>query len=69
MARMDRARRYDLLTMMTPVSLAGETGVYEGASADEQRHRPSPEGFHGGANGEVSWLRAFARLPGDPVAS
>src|SRR6185312_8169932 len=32
------------------------------------RHLPSPEGIHGGANEEVSWLRAFARLPGSPVA-
>jgi len=32
-------------------------------------HRPSPEGVHGGASGEVYWLRAFARLPGFPVAS
>jgi hypothetical protein len=29
---------------------------------------PSPEGMRGGANGEVSWLRASARLPGLPVA-
>ena len=30
---------------------------------------PPPEGITGGANGEVSWLRASARLPGYPVAS
>src|SRR5439155_8622951 len=29
---------------------------------------PSPEGQCGGASGEVSWLRALARLPGCPVA-
>ena len=32
------------------------------------RHQPSPEGFRGGTNGEVSWLRASTRLPGFPVA-
>jgi len=32
------------------------------------RHQPSPEGFDGGTNGEVSWLRDSTRLPGFPVA-
>jgi hypothetical protein len=34
-----------------------------------RRHHPSREGLQGGANGEVSWLRALAPcLPGFPVA-
>ena len=42
--------------------------VHDGGMTRSKRHRPSPEGTAGGANGEVSWLRAFARLPGCPVA-
>jgi hypothetical protein len=58
-----------MLKTTMPVSLAGETGVYDGTSADERATDPPPRVFAGGANGEVSWLRAFARLPGVPVAS
>ena len=29
---------------------------------------PPPRAFHGGTNGEVSWLRDSTRLPGFPVA-
>ena len=51
------------------VSALRQMGVSDGMKRHRARHRPSPEGVHGGTNGEVSWLRAFARLPGDPVAS
>ena len=52
---------------------AGQHGERRGAEQEaESGNRathPSPGGDHGGANGEVSWLRAVARLPGCPVAS
>jgi hypothetical protein len=50
----------------TPLLLKEERG---GTPWKAHRHRSLPRGSAGGANEEVSWLRASVRLPGFPVAS
>src|SRR5918994_1577937 len=56
--------------MMPPTPWLEEWAVTDGRNC-RARHRPSPEGFYGGTNGEVSWLRELhspSRFPSGVVS-